>query len=139
MKKRRVNWSQGNPAFTAWELETPAGRMVVRRNHPLVRRRERLCQDWDIWLDGEFTGTLGSRSFAELRAFSQAELLRAVRPACCGSHRSFLRPDGGGLSGKGGLRPNVGRKPLGVARQVGPSNMNAESSQHFASPQTCDA
>jgi len=91
----------------------------VRRNHPLVRRGERLCQGWDIWLDGEFAGTLGSRSFAELTAFSQAELLRAVRPACCGRHRSFLPPEGGGLSGKGGLRPNAGRKPLGVARRVG--------------------
>jgi hypothetical protein len=119
MKKRRVNWPQGNPAFTAWEFEAPAGRVVVRRNHPLVRRGERLCQGWDIWLDGEFVGTLGSRSFAELTAFSHAELLRAVRPACCGRHRSFLPPEGGGLSGKGGLRPNSGRKPLGASRRVG--------------------
>lgn len=119
MKKRRVNWPQGNPAFTAWEVETPAGRVVARRNHPLIRRGERLCQGWDVWLDGQFVGTVGSRPFAELVTFSRAELLRAVRPACCGRHRSFLTESGGALLGKGGVRPNAGRKPLGAARRVG--------------------
>jgi len=37
MKKRRVNWDFGNPACTAWEVETAAGLLVVRRNHALVR------------------------------------------------------------------------------------------------------
>jgi hypothetical protein len=118
MKKRRVNWPHGNPAFTAWEFETPDGRVVVRRNHPIVRRGERLCQGWDLWLDGEFVGTLGSRPFGELTTLSQAELLRAVRPACCGRHRSFLPADSSKLAGKGGLRPNSGRKPLGAARRI---------------------
>ena len=119
MKKRRVNWPQGNPAFTAWQIEAPAGQVVARRNHPLVRRGERLCQGWDIWLDGTFVGTLGSRPFAELAAFSRAGLLRAVQPACCGRHRSFLPTEAGTPSNKGGLRPNAGRKPLGAARRVG--------------------
>jgi hypothetical protein len=119
MKKRRVNWPQGNPAFTAWEIETPAGPVVARRNHPLVRRGERLCQGWDIWLDGVFVGTLGSRPFAELGAFSRAGLLRAVQPACCGRHRSFLPVEGRPPSNKGGVRPNAGRKPLGSDRRVG--------------------
>jgi hypothetical protein len=120
MKKRRINWPQGNNAFTAWEIETPAGEVVVRRNHPIVRRGERLCQGWDVWLDGQFVGTLGSRPFAELAAFSRSELLRAVRPACCGRHRSFLSAEGGSVpSNKGGPRPNAGRKPLGEDRRVG--------------------
>jgi hypothetical protein len=118
MKKRRINWPQGNPAFTAWEVETPAGRIVARRNHPLIRRGERLCQGWDVWLEGEFVGTVGSRPFAELSTLSRAGLLQAVRPACCGRHRSFLGEDGA-PPGKGGLRPNAGRKPLGAGRRVG--------------------
>jgi hypothetical protein len=119
MKKRWVNWPQGNTAFTAWEIETPAGRVVARRNHPLIRSGERLCEGWDIWLDGTFVGTLGSRPFAELASFSRAGLLRAVQPACCGRHRSFLPVDEGTPSNKGGLCPNACRKPLGAERRVG--------------------
>ena len=78
MKRRRVNWPHGNPAFGAWQFETPAGLIVARRNHPVVRRGERLCQGWDIWLDGEFVGTLGSRPFGELPDLSRTGLLRAV-------------------------------------------------------------
>lgn len=119
MKKHRINWPQGNSDFSAWQIETPAGEVVVRRNHPLVRKGERMCQGWDIWLEGEFVGTLGSRPFAELAAFSRADLLRAVRPACCGRHRSFLSAEGGSVSpSKGGSRPNAGRKPLGEARRI---------------------
>lgn len=118
MKKRRVNWPHGNPSFGAWEFEIPEGRIVVRRNHPIVRRGKRLCQGWDIWLDGEFVGTLGSRPFGELTDLSRADLLRAVRPACCGRHRSFLPVEPIKSSSKGGARPNSGRKPLGDARRV---------------------
>jgi len=118
MKRRRVNWPHGNPAFGAWEFETPEGQLVARRNHPIVRRGERLCQGWDIWLDGEFVGTLGSRPFGELPDLSRAELLRAVRPACCGRHRSFLPAESERPSGKGGSRPNAGRKSLGAARRI---------------------
>jgi hypothetical protein len=81
MKRRRINWPHGNPAFGAWQFETPAGLIVARRNHPVVRRGQRLCQGCDIWLDGEFVGTLGSRPFGELPDLSRTELLRAVRPA----------------------------------------------------------
>lgn len=119
MKKRRSNWPQGNPAFAAWAIETAAGRVVARRNHPLIRRGERMCQGWDIWLDGTFVGTLGSRRFAELTAFTRAGLLRAVQPACCGRHRSFPGMDATAPAPKGGLRANAGRKPLGLARRVG--------------------
>jgi len=118
MKKRRVNWPHGNPAFGAWEFETPEGRIVARRNHPVVRRGKRLCQGWDIWLDGEFVGTLGSRPFGELPDLTRAELLRAVRPACCGRHRSFPPAEDERQSSKGGSRPNSGRKPLGAARRL---------------------
>lgn len=118
MKKRRVNWPHGNPEFGAWEFDTPDGLIVVRRNHPIVRRGSRLCQGWDIWLDGKFVGTLGSRPFSELRDLSRAELLRAARPACCGRHRSFLPAQSEKPSGKGGARPNAGRKSLGAARRI---------------------
>jgi hypothetical protein len=120
MKKRLINWPLGNPAFTAWEIDSPAGKVVVRRNHPLIRRGERLCQGWDVWLDGRFVGTLGSRPLAELSAFSRGELLRAARPACCGRHRSFLASDSELTTpNRGGRRPHAGRKPLGEARRVG--------------------
>jgi hypothetical protein len=119
MKKHRSNWSQGNPAFPAWALETAAGQVIARRNHPLIRQGERMCQGWDIWLDGTFVGTLGSRRFAELAGFSRTGLLRAVQPACCGRHRNFPGTDLTFPMLKGGLRPNAGRKLLGLARRVG--------------------
>lgn len=118
MKKRRIQWPQGNPAFTAWEIDTAAGRVIARRNHPLIRRGERMCQGWDIWLDGLFVGTLGSRRLAELTAFSRTDLLRAVQPACCGRHRSFQPVEVRPPLRKGGIRPNAGRKPAGVLRRV---------------------
>lgn len=118
MKKRRVNWPQGNPEFVAWEFDAPDGRIVVRRNHPIVRNGDRLCQGWDLWLDGEFVGTLGSRPFRELTDLTRAELLRAVRPACCGRHRTFVSVDPGKTSGKGGHRPNAGRKRLGTTPRL---------------------
>jgi hypothetical protein len=119
MKKRRVRWPLGNPAFAAWEADSPAGRLVLRRNHELVRTGERLCQGWDLWLDGEFVGANGSRILEELAAFSYEELRRVARPACCGRHRNFQQESAATPPGKGGRRPNAGRRPLGAARRVG--------------------
>ncbi len=119
MKKHRSNWSQGNPAFPAWAMETAAGQAIARRNHSLIRQGERMCQGWDIWLDGTFVGTLGSRRLAELAGFSRPALLRVVQPACWGRHRSFPGMDITFPTLKGGLRPNAGRKLLGLARRVG--------------------
>jgi hypothetical protein len=66
MKKRRVKWPFGNPDFTAFEVESAAGVLVARRNHALVRTGERLCQGWDLWLDGKFAGALNSRTLSDL-------------------------------------------------------------------------
>jgi hypothetical protein len=119
MKKRRVNWSFGNPGFAAWEVETAAGLLVARRNHTLVRSGERLCQGWDLWLDGKFAGALSSRTLTDLATLSRVELLRATRAACCGRHREF-QPDQPRLvhRPKGGSRPNAGRRPKGEAKRV---------------------
>jgi hypothetical protein len=84
MKKRRVNWAFGNPACTAWEVETAAGLLVVRRNHALVRAGARWCQGWDVWLGGKFAGALSSRTLSDLATLSRGELLAVLRTACCG-------------------------------------------------------
>jgi hypothetical protein len=69
MKKRPVNWPLGSPDFVAWEVEAAAGLLVARRNHALVRNGQRLCQGWDLWLDGKFAGSLNSVPSA--RRFNQ--------------------------------------------------------------------
>src|SRR5262245_54182239 len=119
MKKRRVNWPYGNPDFAAFEVEAAAGLLVARRNHALVRTGERLCQGWDLWLDGKFAGALNSRTLNDLATLSGEDLLRVTRAACCGRHREF-QPDQPRLSRhqKGGFRPNAGRRPKGSAKRV---------------------
>jgi hypothetical protein len=119
MKKRRINWPLGNPDFTAWEVETAAGSLVVRRNHALVRCGQRLCHGWDLWLEGKFAGAAGSRTLSDLATLSREELLRVVRAACCGRHREFQLDQPRLLSRpKGGPRPNAGRRPKGEAKRV---------------------
>lgn len=119
MKKRRVNWPYGNPDFAAFEVEAAAGLLVTRRNHALVRTGERLCQGWDLWLDGKFAGALNSRTLSDLATLSREELLRVTRAACCGRHREF-QPDQPRLLSrpKGGRRPNAGRRPKGGVKRV---------------------
>jgi hypothetical protein len=119
MKKRRISWPLGNPDFAAWEVEAADGLLVARRNHALVYRGERLCQGWDLWLDGKFAGTVGSRTLSDLATLSREELLRVVRGACCGRHREF-QPDQPRLLSrpKGGPRPNAGRPLKGEAKRV---------------------
>jgi hypothetical protein len=117
MKKRQAQWEFGNVAFPTWDVETPAGRLLVRRNHPLVRTGARLCQGWDVWLDGLFAGALGSRALHDLATLSRAELLAALRPACCGRHREF-QEEQPRLAKSGGVRPNAGRKPRNVQHRV---------------------
>lgn len=125
MKKRRVKWAFGNPSCTAWEVETTAGRLVVRRNHVLVRAGARWCQGWDVWLDGKFAGALSSRTLGDLATLARSELLAVLRPACCGRHREFQaeqpclrlpRP-------AGGARTNAGRRPHGTLKRVQFSTM----------------
>ena len=65
MKKRRVYWPHGNPQFDAWQFESPAGILVVRRNHPLATK-DGSCHGWDIWLGEAPLGAVGSRSLTEL-------------------------------------------------------------------------
>ena len=119
MKKRRVNWPFGNPDFAAFEVESAAGLLVARRNHALVRTGQRLCQGWDLWLDGKFAGALSSRTLSDLATLSREELLRATRAACCGRHRDF-HPDQPRLlpRSKGGPRPNAGRRPKGETKRI---------------------
>ena len=56
MKKRRINWSWGNPAFFSWAIDCPAGLLVVRHNHAPARSGRRRCEGWDLWLDGRYLG-----------------------------------------------------------------------------------
>src|SRR6266545_5396854 len=92
MKKRPVNWPLGNSDFVTWEVEAAAGLLVARRNHALVRNGQRLCQGWDLWLDGKFAGSLNSRTLGDLATLSREESLRVTRAACCVRHREF-QPD----------------------------------------------
>jgi hypothetical protein len=119
MFKRRIYWPYGNPRFDAWELDSQAGRLIVRRNHPLVKGGERQCQGWDLWLNDKFLGAIGSRSLTELNALPWLELSSLARSACCGRHESF--PHGRtvpSLSQRGGRRPNAGRKPRGDLKRI---------------------
>jgi hypothetical protein len=118
MKKRRVKWPLGNPEFVAWEFTCQAGLLVARRNHPAIRYGERRCHGWDLWLDGQFIGAIGSRLVGELISFPRQELLALARSACCGRHREF--PFGEPLSRPdrhGGRRPNAGRRPMPLAER----------------------
>jgi hypothetical protein len=119
VKKRRIYWPSGNPRFDAWEVESPAGQLVARRNHPLVSSGPRQCQGWDLWLDGKHLGAVASRAIAELAGLSRRELKSLSRPACCGRHAEFT-PEAAhaARSGWGGRRPNAGRPPKGEARRV---------------------
>ena len=120
MKKRRVNWAFGNPACAAWEVETAAGLLVVRRNHALVRAGARWRQGWDVWLGGKFAGALNSRTLSDLATLSRGELLAILRPACCGRHREFQddQPRLPSVRQAGGARPNAGRKTRGEDKRV---------------------
>ena|SRR5262245_53130422 len=112
MKKRRINWSWGNPAFSAWAIDYPAGALVVRHNHAPVRSGRRLCEGWDLWLDSQYLGAIGSRSFGELIALSRGELSSLAQTACCARHQEFSFSPSGATTGKhGGRRQNAGRKP----------------------------
>jgi hypothetical protein len=119
MKKRRIKWPYGNPAFTAFEVEAAAGLLVARRNHALVRSGARLCQGWDLWLDRKFAGALSSRTLQDLATLPREELLRATRAACCGRHHDF-QPEQPRLPRRicGGARPNAGRRPKRGVKRV---------------------
>jgi hypothetical protein len=119
MKKRRINWSWGNPAFFAWAMDYPAGMLVVRHNHAPVRSGRRRCEGWDLWLDSRYLGAIGSRSFGELIGLSSRELVTLARTACCARHQECTFGVGSETTGKrGGHRPNAGRKPKGEAKRV---------------------
>ena len=118
MKKRRIKWPYGNPAFAAFEVEAAAGLLVARRNHALVRSGERLCQGWDLWLDGKFAGALSSRTLTDLATLAREELLRATRDACCGRHREFQPEQPRLPRARGGARPHAGRRPKSGVKRV---------------------
>ncbi len=119
MTKRRIYWPYGNPHYDAWEITSPAGQLVVRRNHALVKSGSRQCQGWDLWLNGKHLGAVGSRPFSDLGSLSRRSLKSLVRSACCGRYEEFIpgtplksRP------GWGGPRPNAGRPPKGETKRV---------------------
>ena len=99
MKKRQVNWAFGNPACTAWEVETAAGLLVVRRNHALVRAGARWRQGWDVWLGGKFAGALSSRTLSDLATRGHSAITQfQVRFLCLvmayrGGRRMWLIPE----------------------------------------------
>ena len=116
VKKRRIYWPYGNPEFDAWEFSSTDGRLVVRRNHPLVTGK-RNCQGWDIWLDQSFLGAVGGRSLSDLATLSRSQLIAIARPACCSQHRNLSQKwtpkealDWGGRR-PGSGRPRHGKKP----------------------------
>lgn len=125
MKKRRIKWPYGNPGFAAYEVVAAASLLVARRNHALVRTGERLCQGWDLWLDGKFAGALSSRTLKDLATLTREELLRATRDACCGRHREF-QPEQPRLPAHVAARdpmPDGGRKAASNAsNSVSPSH-----------------
>jgi hypothetical protein len=125
MNKRRINWAFGNPACAAWEVEAAAGRIVVRRNHVLVRAGARWCQGWDVWLDGKFAGALSSRTLGDLATLVRGDLLAVLRPACCGRHREFQadQPRLRLPQPAGGVRTNAGRRTRGPVKRVQFSTM----------------
>lgn len=109
MKKHRIYWPYGNPQFDAWEIESRAGQLVVRRNHSLIRGKSN-CQGWDIWLGNNYLGVVGSCSLTDIAAKSRHQLKVMVMPACCSRHTDFSA----GLSsrsrpGWGGRREGAGR------------------------------
>lgn len=119
MAKRRIYWPFGNPRFDAWELDSPAGQLVARRNHPLVNRGTRHCQGWDVWLDGKHLGAVASRAVHELAQLSRRDLKALARPACCSRYEEFV--PGTPLSSRpnwGGRRPNAGRPPKGDQKRL---------------------
>lgn len=118
MKKRRIKWPYGNPAFAAFEVKAAAGLLVARRNHALVRSGERLCQGWDLWLDGKFAGALSSRTLKDLATLAREDLLRATRDACCGRHREFQPEQPRLPRARGGARPHAGRRPKSGVKRV---------------------
>jgi hypothetical protein len=114
VKKRRVYWPHGNPQFDAWQFDSPAGTLVVRRNHPLATK-DGSCHGWDVWLDEAPLGAIGSRSLSELATLSREHLEALARAACCGRYHDFSPPR---PARRGGLRPGAGRKRKGEALRV---------------------
>lgn len=116
MSKRRVYWPFGNPVFDAWQVDTPAGTIVVRRNHqPSTGRGP--CQGWEVWLDGRYLGAIGALTLAEVSTQTAERLEQMARTACCSHHAEYptapVRK-----SGRGGARLGSGRKPKGEDRRV---------------------
>lgn len=113
MTKRRVYWPHGNPQFDAWQIESPAGTLIVRRNHALATSDGR-CHGWDLWLGETPLGAIGSRSLSELATLTREQLDALRRPACCGRYQDFSpkRPR------RGGPRPGSGRKLKGEELRV---------------------
>jgi hypothetical protein len=123
MQKRRIYWPHGNPQFTAWEISSNVGRVVVRRNHTLGRREGQSCQGWDVWVGDQYLGAVGSRTLTELVTLSHSGLKSLALPACCGRHADFssgplATPKRSPKSGWGGRRPMAGRPRKAAARRV---------------------
>jgi hypothetical protein len=119
MKKQRIYWPYGNPNFDAWMVEASAGKLVIRRNHPLMMSGKSNCQGWDVWLEGQYLGAIGSCALKELTLLSEPQLKGLLLSACCGKHKDFtLKPVSVRKSGWGGRRPNAGRPCKARFRRV---------------------
>ncbi|MCA1601826.1 MAG: hypothetical protein LC776_09360 [Acidobacteria bacterium] len=119
MTKRSITWPYDNTQYQAWQVESAAGHLVVRRNHPPQERQGQQCHGLDVWLDGKFLGAIGSRSISDLGTLSHQALTAATFPACCGKHKEFSfgqRPKS--RSNWGGRRAGAGRRRIGDACRV---------------------
>jgi hypothetical protein len=118
VKKRRLYWPHGNPQFDAWEISSPGGPLIARRNHALVTGKHG-CQGWDLWIEQRYIGALAGRGLADLASLARAQLLQIVRPACCSRHRDWSqRWTTKAAGGWGGPRPNSGRPRRGDLPRV---------------------
>ena len=118
MTKRRIYWPSGHPQHDAWELASPAGQLVVRRNHELVDRGRRQCQGWDVWLNGKHLGAIGSRTLAEVGQLSGRTLKQLAQAACCGRYQEFSGLSGASRPNWGGRRANAGRPCKGNDKRI---------------------
>lgn len=119
MAKRRLYWPFGNPRFDAWELDSPAGRLVARRNHPLIKSGARHCQGWDVWLEGKHLGAVASRAISELAELSRRDLKALSRPACCSRYEEIVAgKPAGSRPNWGGRRAGAGRPPKGEQKRL---------------------
>ena len=116
--KRKIHWPHGNPNSDAWQLDSEAGLIVIRRNHPPIISARGGCQGWDVWIEGRYLGAIGSCSLSELAELPRKRLKSAARRACCARHQDFSKGAAASRPGWGGPRQGAGRKLKGQSCRV---------------------